>query len=68
MTPVKSFICRKDASGIRGECIEMRNRGAVGSQGVTVPFDPARTDLRMNRPRAAGAIHKIKNARQLTRD
>jgi hypothetical protein len=26
MTPVKSFIWAKDAAGIRGECIEMRNR------------------------------------------
>jgi hypothetical protein len=30
MTPVKSFIWAKDAAGIRGECIEMRNRAVEG--------------------------------------
>ncbi len=33
MTPVKSFIWGKDAAGIRGECIEMRNRVGEGCWG-----------------------------------
>ena len=33
MTDVKSFIWRKDAAGIRGECIEMRNRVGDGCLG-----------------------------------
>jgi len=33
MTPVKSFIWGKDAAGIRGECIEMRNRVGEGVGG-----------------------------------
>jgi hypothetical protein len=30
MTPVKSFIWAKDAAGISGECIEMRNMPGAG--------------------------------------
>jgi hypothetical protein len=36
MTPVKSFIWAKDAAGIRGECIEMRNRPCGAAEGRVI--------------------------------